>query len=210
MSVCFFVLDFHPEVAFPPHLSGLHILEVIVCFYFLCYHNALWFCWNGAKLAYLCVRVMKGGKSRRAAASLMHFESGTQNRHETKRLGELASVQQPLMNRARRSFTLQTIELSVMANETGKDSFKRAWKNPCPELPEWCSPSQRETKHSATSESLLQFFPFQKEVKKAEKEGLLHCDQYALHMSDCSRCLSTRLMFLFLMEFGFSSTHLFV
>lgn len=86
-------------------------LEVIVCFYFICYHNALWFCWNGAKLACLCVRVMKGGKSRRAAASLMHFESGTRNRHETKKLGEFASVQQPLMNRAQRSFTLQWLKV---------------------------------------------------------------------------------------------------
>jgi len=41
------------------------------------------------------------------------------------------------------------IEPSVMDNETGKDSFKRARKKKaCPELPEWCSPSQRETKHS--------------------------------------------------------------
>lgn len=43
-------------------------------------------------------------------------------------------------------------------------------KKPCPELPEWCSPSQRETKHSATSESVT-ILPFPERGEKSRKGG---------------------------------------
>lgn len=157
-------------------------LNFTVCFHFTCcYQRVLWFCRNGAKRACLCVRVMKGGKSRRAAASLMHFESGPRNRHEAKKQREFVSEQQPLMNWAQRSFTPSDSKSLMCANYRavchGQWNWKRyLQKSKKKKTLSWTSwvmqPFSEGNKTlSATSESLLQFFPFQKEVKKAEKGG---------------------------------------
>lgn len=113
-------------------------------------------------------------------------------------------MQQPPMNRARRSFTLQWLKVINVCKLSSclswpmkleKIASKEHEKKPCPELPEWCSPSQRETKHSPPHLNLCYNSSLSR--KRWKNEGMLHCDQYALHMSDCSRCLSTWLMFLF-------------
>lgn len=124
---------------------------------------------------------MKGGKSRRAAASLMHFKSGTQNRHEakkTKRVCVCVATTNELSTTFLHFQWLKIINVCKLSSclswpmKLEKISSKEQEKKTLSWTSWVMQPFSEGNKTlSATSESLLQFFPFQKEVKKAEKGG---------------------------------------